>query len=69
MFGKVDTFETYQVVAPTPTKVVSYKIPTGIIDYVLANRYAGDKHPGEHLLYLSPLCSLFKLAGYQWSFS
>ena len=44
------------VVTPTPTKIVPYKIPTGIIDYVLANRYAGDEHPGEHLLYLSQLC-------------
>ena len=51
------------VVAPPPTEIVPYKIPASIIDYVLANRYAGDRHPGEHLLYLSQLCSLFKLAG------
>src|SRR3954464_314070 len=51
------------VVAPPPTEIVPYKIPAGIIDYVLANRYAGDRHPGEHLLYLSQLCSSFKLAG------
>ena len=51
------------VITPTPTEIVPYKIQTGIIDYVLANRYAGDRHPGEHLLYLSQLCSLFKLAG------
>src|SRR4051812_34191408 len=50
------------VVAPPPTEIVPYKIPAGIIDYVLANRYAGERHPGEHLLYLSQL-SLFKLAG------
>ena len=48
---------------PPPTEIVPYKIPTGIIDYVLANRYFGDRHPGEHLLYFSQLCSLFKLAG------
>src|SRR4051812_27980256 len=54
---------TVVVVTPTPTDIVPYKIPTGIIDYVLANRYAGDRHPGEHLLYLSHICSLFKLAG------
>src|SRR4051812_46787297 len=58
----VGNHPTIVVVAPTPTKIVPYKIPTGIIDYVLANRYAGDRHPGEHLLYLSQLCSLFKLA-------
>ena len=51
------------VVTPTPTEVVPYKIPTGIVDYVLANCYAGDRHSGEHLLYFSQLCSLFKLAG------
>src|SRR4051812_17260910 len=54
---------TAVVVTPTPTEIVPYKIPTGIIDYVLVNRYAGDRHPSEHLLYLSQLCSLFKLAG------
>ena len=51
------------VVDPPPTEIVPYKIPAGIIKYVLANHYAGDRHPGEHLLYLSQLCSLFKLAG------
>src|SRR3954468_8224701 len=51
------------VVTPTPTEIVPYKIPTGIIEYVSANRYAGDRHPSEHLLYLSQLCSLFKLVG------
>src|SRR3954462_929793 len=54
---------TTVVVASTPTEIVPYKISTGIIDYVLANRYAKDRHPGEHYLYLSQLCSLFKLAG------
>ena len=51
-----------------PTEIVPFKIPTGIVDYVLANRYAGDKHPGDHLLYLSQLCSLFKLAGVSMDF-
>src|SRR3954469_9375917 len=54
---------TSVVVVPPPTEIVPYKIPAGIIDCVLANRYAGDRHPNEHLLYLSQLCSLFKLAG------
>jgi len=49
--------------APPPTEIAPFKIPTGIIDHVMANRYAGDRHPGDHLLYLSELCSLFKLAG------
>src|SRR4051812_49367831 len=59
---------TTVVVAPTPTEIVPYKIPTGIIDYVLPNRYAGDRHPGEHLLDLSQLFSLFKLAGVSMEF-
>src|SRR3954467_15517883 len=59
---------TSVVVAPPPPEIVPYKIPAGIIDYVLANRYAGDRHPGEHLLYLSQLCSLFKLAGVSLEF-
>ena len=33
------------VVTPTPTEIVPYKIPSGIIDYVLANRYTGEGHP------------------------
>ena len=59
---------TTVVVTPTPTKNFPFKIPTGIIDYVLANRYTGEGHPGEHLLYLSQLCSLFKLAGVTMEF-
>src|SRR3954463_8086899 len=59
---------TTVVVTPTRTEIVPYKIPSGIIDYVLANRYVGDRHPGEHLLYLSQLCSLFKLAGVSMEF-
>ena len=59
---------TTMVVTPTPTEIVPYKIQTCIIDYVLANRYAGDRHPGEHLLYLSQLCSLFKLASVSMKF-
>src|SRR3954462_5802326 len=59
---------TTVVVNPTPTEIVPYKIPIGIIDYVLANRYTGDGHPGEHLLYLSQLSSLVKLAGVTMEF-
>ena len=52
---------TTVVVTPTPTEIVPYKIPSGIIDYVLANRYTGEGHPGEHLLYLSQLCLYLSL--------
>src|ERR1043165_6771200 len=59
---------TTVVATPTPTEIVPYKIPSDIVDYVLANRYTGEGHPGEHLLYLSQLCSLFKLAGVTMEF-
>src|SRR3954464_11533978 len=59
---------TTVVVTPTPTEIVPYKIPTGFINYFLANRYTGEGHLGEHLLYLSQLCSLFKLAGVTMEF-
>src|SRR3954464_12893686 len=59
---------TSVVVVPPPPEIVPYKIPAGIIDCVLANRYAGDRHPSEHLLYLSQLCSLFKFAGVSMEF-
>src|ERR1044072_4949773 len=59
---------TTVVVSPTHTEIVPNKILIGIIDYVLVNRYAGNRHPGEHFLYLSQLCSLFKLAGVTMEF-
>src|SRR3954469_16557076 len=59
---------TTVVVTPSPIEIVPYKIPTGIIDYVLANRYTGEVHLGENMLYLSQLCSLFKLAGVTMEF-
>src|SRR4051812_21570301 len=59
---------TTVVATATPTEIVPYKIPSGIVDYVLANRYTGEGHPGEHLLYLTQLCSLFKLAGVTMEF-
>lgn len=49
--------------APPRTEIVPFRIPTGVINHVMANRYAGDRHPADHLLYLSELCALFKLAG------
>ena len=39
--------------APPPTEIVPFKIPTGIINHVMANRYAGDGHRAGHLIYLS----------------
>src|SRR4051812_38256204 len=64
----VGSLPTTVVVTPTPTEIVPFKIPSGIIDHVLSNRYSGEGHPREHLLYLSQLCSLFKLAGVTMEF-
>ena len=50
---------------PPPTEIVPFKIPMGIFYHVMGNRYAGDGtvHPSVHLLYITELCALFKLAG------
>src|SRR3989337_2223134 len=56
-------------VAPQPTvpieKKIEYEIPSGMIEKLLANPYAGDGtvHPGMHLIYVDEICGLFKLAG------
>src|SRR5437867_4123372 len=59
---------TTVVVTPTPTEIMPIKIPTGIIYYFLANHDTVEGHTAEHLLYLSQLCSLFKLAGVTMEF-
>ena len=37
-----------------PTKNVEYEIPSGMIEQLLANTYAGDgtEHPNMHLIYV-----------------
>ena len=41
------------------------QIPSGMIEQLLANPYAGDgtEHPDMHLIYVEQICGLFKLAG------
>ena len=56
------------IVAPqptAPTKNIGYEIPSGMIEKLLANPYAGDgtEHPNMHLIYVDEICGLFKLAG------
>ena len=48
-----------------PTENIGYEIPSGVIEKLLANPYAGDgtMHPDEHLIYVDEVCGLFKLAG------
>ena len=54
-----------QEVAPQPTENIYYEIPSGMIEKLLANPFAGDGtlHPDEHLIYVDEVCGLFKLAG------
>ena len=48
-----------------PTENIEYEIPSGMIEKLLANPYAGDGtiHPDMHLIYVDEICGLFKLAG------
>ena len=48
-----------------PTKNIEYEFPSGMIEQLLANPYAGDgfKHSDVHLIYVEQICRLFKLAG------
>ena len=48
-----------------PTENISYEIPSGMIEQLLANPYAGDgtEHPDMHLIHVEQICGFFKLAG------
>ena len=56
-----------QRVAPQPTENenVYFEIPSGMVEKLLANPFAGDGtlHPDEYLIYVDEVCGLFKLAG------
>ena len=54
-----------QRVSPQPTENVYFEIPSGMIEKLLANPFAGDGtlHPDLHLIYVDEFCGLFKLVG------
>ena len=54
-----------QIVATQPTENIYYEIPSGMIEKLLANPFAGDgtMHPDLHLIFVDEVCVLFKLAG------
>ena len=57
-----------KIVAPQPTEPtenVYFEIPSGMIEKLLANPFAGDGtlHPNLHLIFVDEVCGLFKLAG------
>ena len=66
LFGNNNTTTTVTVVErPPPAEVDNFQIPAEIIQLAVDNCYYGDGivHPGDHLLLLHELCSLFKCAG------
>ena len=56
---------TPQPTGPTENENVYFEIPSGMIEKLLANPFAGDGtlHPDLHLIYVDEVCGLFKLAG------
>ena len=48
-----------------PTENIYYEIPSGMIEKLLANPYAGDGtlHPDIHLIYVDEVCGLIKVVG------
>ena len=53
---------------PQPTEPyenIHFEIPSGMIEKLLANPFAGDGtlHPDLHLIFVDEVCGLFKLAG------
>ena len=65
LFGVSSTRPVEKRVAPQPTENVYFEIPSGMIEKLLANPFAGDGtlHPDLHLIYVDEVCGLFKLAG------
>src|SRR3989337_3289445 len=68
LFGVSSPQPETQIVAPqpiAPTENIYYEIPSGMIEKLLANPYAGDGmvHPDVHLIYVDEIYGLFKLAG------
>ena len=67
LFGISSPRPKPQLVAPQPTahtENIDYEIPSGMIEQLLANPYAGDgtEHPDMHLICVDEICGLFKLA-------
>ena len=56
---------TPQPTKPTEDENVHFEIPSGMLEKLRANPFAGDgtMHPDEHLIYVDEVCGLFRLAG------
>ena len=69
LFGLSSPRPVEQRVAPQPTQPteptenenVYFEIPSGMIEKLLANPFAGDGtlHPDLHLIYVDEVCGLF----------
>ena len=64
LFGVSSPRPEAQRVTPqptAPTENISYEIPLGMIEKLLANSYVGDGmlHPDLHLIYVDEVCGLF----------
>ena len=61
LFGVYLPRPELQLVIPEPTENIEYEIPSGMIEQLLANPYAGDgtKHPDMHLIYVEEIFGLF----------
>ena len=68
LFGVSSPRPEEQIVAPqptAPTENIYYEIPSGMIEKLLGNPYAGDGtlHHDMHLIHMDEICGLLKLAG------
>lgn len=68
LFGVSSPRPEPQLVTPqliSPTENIEYKIPSGMIEELLANPYArdGTEHPNMPLIHVEQIRGLFKLAG------
>ena len=68
LFGVSSPLPVEQRVAPKPTEPtenIYFEIPSGMIEKLLANPFAGDGtlHPDLHLIFVDKVCGLFKLVG------
>ena len=68
LFGVSSHQPKEQRVAPQPTELyenIPFEIPSGMIEKLLANPFAGDGtlRPDLHLIFVDEVCGLFKLVG------
>ena len=68
LFGVSSPQPEEQRDAPQPSEPYEnfhFEIPSGMIEKLLANPFAGDGtlHPDLHLIFVDEVCGLFKLVG------